>query len=233
VDQTTLKRLAAERAVELVEPGMKIGLGTGSTALLVLEALAARRSHGELADIVGVPTSTETRTRAMELGIPLATLDDEPHLDLTLDGADEVDPDLQLIKGLGGALLWEKIVAAATDRLVIVVDESKLVDRLGTRSPLPVEVVPFGWRTVEAPIRELGGEPRLRETDDGEPFVTDGAHYILDCAFPGGIDDPLAVEARLHALPPVVETGLFLGMADTVVVGGADGVETRRRGGTP
>lgn len=230
--QNELKRRAAERAVELVESGMKLGLGTGSTARFVLEAIAHRRERGELDRIIGVPTSTDTRDYARELGIPLATLDDEPRLDLTLDGADEVDPALDLIKGLGGALLWEKIVAAATDRVVIVIDDSKLVDRLGTRAPLPVEVVPFGWRTLREPLIAMGIDPTLRKMDGGQPFITDGGHYILDCAFPDGIDDPEGVESRLRALPAVVETGLFVGMADTVVVAGAGGVEVRDRNGT-
>lgn len=232
VSQNELKRQAAERAVTLIESGMKLGLGTGSTARLVLEAIAQRRERGELDRIIGVPTSTDTRDYARDLGIPLATLDDEPRLDLTLDGADEVDPALDLIKGLGGALLWEKIVAAATDRLVIVVDDSKLVDRLGTRAPLPVEVVPFGWRTLSAPLADMGVAATLREGDGGAPFVTDGGHYILDCAFPAGIEDPEGVEIRLRALPAVVETGLFVGMADTVVVAGAAGVDVRERSGS-
>lgn len=230
--QDELKRQAAERAVELIEPGMKLGLGTGSTARLVLEAIAARRERGELDDIVGVPTSTDTRDHATRLGIPLTTLAEEPHLDLTVDGADEVDPGLELIKGLGGALLWEKIVASATDRLVIVVDQSKLVDRLGTKSPLPVEVVPFGWQTLLSPIRALGGEPTLRVDGRNEPFVTDGGHYILDCLF-DGIEDPYHVESALHGWPAVVETGLFLGMADAVVVGGSEGPRLMRRGERP
>ena len=230
MDQDELKRQAARTAVEQVEPGMKLGLGTGSTARRVLEAIAERRERGELDGIVGVPTSSDTKEYAAELGIPLATLDEETRLDLTLDGADEVDPELQLVKGLGGALLWEKIVAAATDRLVIVVDQTKLVDRLATRSPLPVEVVSFGWRTLLAPIRELGAEPALRQDRDGEAFITDGGHYILDCTFPTGIADGYEVEAALHALPGVVETGLFLGMADTVVVGTENGPTTLRRG---
>lgn len=230
MSQDELKRQAAERAVELVQSGMTLGLGTGSTARFVLEAIGARREKGELADIVGVPTSSDTRAYATELGIPLVTLDDEPHLDLTLDGADEVDPQLDLIKGLGGALLWEKIVASATDRLVIVVDESKLVERLGTRSPLPIEVIPFGWRTLLNPLRGMGAEPRLRETAAGDPFVTDGGHFILDCAFPDGIDDPDEVEAELCSLPAAVESGLFLGMAQTVVVGKVGGTDLLSRG---
>jgi ribose 5-phosphate isomerase A len=228
--QDELKRQAAERAAGLVEDGMKLGLGTGSTARLVLEALAARRERGQLSSIVGVPTSVDTREQAARLGIPLATLDDEPRLDLTLDGADEVDPGLELIKGLGGALLWEKIVAAASARLVIVADESKLVDRLGTKAPVPVEVVPFGWRTLAQPLTALGAEPRLRTTEDGSPFTTDGGHYILDCRFEAGLDDPYQVEDRIRRMPAVVETGLFLGMAGMVVVAGREGVRILRRG---
>ncbi|MFW5951514.1 MAG: ribose 5-phosphate isomerase A [Gemmatimonadota bacterium] len=210
---------------------MKLGLGTGSTARFVLEAIAARRDRGELEDIVGVPTSAATRTRAQALNIPLATLEEEPRLDLTLDGADEVDPALDLIKGLGGALLWEKIVAGASEHVVIVVDDSKLVGRLGTRSPLPVEVVRFGWRTVVGPVRAMGAEVRLREAD-GTVFLTDGGHFILDCEFPDGIEDPSAVDHRLHALPAVVETGFFLDLAGTVVVGKADGVDVIEREGS-
>jgi ribose 5-phosphate isomerase A len=230
VNRDALKRQAAERAVELVEPGMKLGLGTGSTARFVVEAIAARRDRGELDGIVGVPTSEATRHLAGSLGIPLATLAEEFHLDLTLDGADEVDPALDLIKGLGGALLWEKIVATASDRVVIVVDETKLVDRLGEKSPLPVEVVPFGWRTLLDPLRAMGADFELREDEDGHPYITDGGHFILDCEFPGGLGEPGRIEARLRALPAVVETGLFLGIADLVVVGRPEGAQVRERG---
>ena len=230
MNQDDLKRQAAREAVQQVEPGMMLGLGSGSTARRVLESIAERMDRGELDGIRGVPTSSDTREYAGELGIPLATLDDVTRLDLTLDGADEVDPELQLIKGLGGAFLWEKIVAAVTDRLVIVVDQTKLVDRLGTRSPVPVEVVSFGWRTLLAPIRALGAEPELRENRDGDAVITDGGHYILDCTFEAGIDDPWEVEAAFHALPGVVETGLFLNMAETVVVGTENGPRQLRRG---
>jgi ribose 5-phosphate isomerase A len=230
VNQDELKRRAAERAADLVEDGMKLGLGTGSTARLVLEAIAARRRRGELPDIVGVATSTDTRDHAARLDIPITTIDDQFRLDLTLDGADEVDPALDLIKGLGGALLWEKIVASASARLVIVVDGSKRVERLGTKAPLPVEVVPFGWRTTFDPVRSVGAEPDLRLRPDGSPFVTDGGHYIVDCRFPGGIDAVREVEGRLLRCPAVVDTGLFLGMAETVIVAEAGGVELLRRG---
>lgn len=226
------KQAAAERAVDFVEEGMRVGLGTGSTARLFLEALAARRGRGELADIVGVPTSVDTEERARALGIPLTSLEQVTTLDLVVDGADEVDGELRLIKGLGGALLWEKIVASAADRMVVMVDDSKLVERLGAKGPLPVEVVPFGWPVHVPALGELGAEAELRTRPDGAPFVTDGGHYILDCRFPDGISDPEALERALQARPGVVETGLFLGMASAVVVGGDDGVrvlEARRQ----
>ncbi len=208
---------------------MRLGLGTGSTVRHVLDVLGERRAAGELARIVGVPTSRRTADLAAGLGIPLTTLDDVDQLDLTLDGADEVDGELALIKGLGGALLWEKIVAAASASFVVVVDERKLVRRLGERAPLPVEVVPFGWRTHLGAVRAAGGEPVLRE-EGGAPYRTDGGHYILDCRFAGGIEDAEELEAALRMRPGVVETGLFLGMADAVVVGRDDGrTEVMRR----
>lgn len=218
------KRQAAERALAMVEDGMVLGLGTGSTARHVVELLAEHRAAGRLRNVVGVVTSRQTERHAREHGIPLAELDDRVRPHLTLDGADEVDPALNLIKGHGGALLWEKIVAAASGRLVIVVDESKLVSRLGERFAVPVEVVPFGWRVLLEPFRRLGAEPTLRTGPDGSPFVTDGGHYLIDCAFPGGIPDPAALERALRSHVGVVETGLFLGMASAVVVAGATGV---------
>lgn len=217
------KRRAAERAVEFVEDGMVLGLGTGSTARHVLDVLAERLNAGELRGITGVPTSRETERLARERGIPLVTLEEEPRLDLAIDGADEVDPDINLIKGLGGALLWEKIVATASDRLVIVVDESKRVDRLGEKAPVPVEVVPFGWATHLSYLDLLGAEATLRRTSTGEPFVTDGGHYLLDCRFEDGLLDPEMLERELRHRVGVVETGLFLAMADVVVVGGEEG----------
>lgn len=218
------KRQAAERAVAMVEDGMVLGLGTGSTAWHVVELLAEQRAAGRLRDVVGVVTSRRTEEHARARGIPIVALDDRVRPDLTLDGADEVDPELNLIKGHGGALLWEKIVAAASGRLVIVVDESKLVSRLGERFAVPVEVVPFGWRVLLEPFRRLGAEPTLRTGPDGSPFVTDGGHYLIDCAFHGGIPDPAALERALRSHVGVVETGLFLGMASAVVVAGATGV---------
>jgi ribose 5-phosphate isomerase A len=214
------KRRAAERAVELVQDGMKLGLGTGSTARHVLHVLAERRARGELRDIVGVSTSSATEQEARALGIPTATLNEVLTLDLGIDGADEVDPFLDLIKGLGGALLWEKIVANACREFVVVVDESKIVERLGLRVPLPVEVVSFGWQTHIEVLRDLQAEAVLRCHANGEPLVTDGGHYILDCKFANGIDDPAAIDAALKSRPGVVETGLFVDLASKVIVAG-------------
>ena len=203
---------------------MKLGLGTGSTARHVLQVIAERRQRGELDDIVGVPTSRATEYLARELGIPISTLDQTPQLDLAIDGTDEADPDLNLIKGLGGALLWEKIVASAADTFVIVCDESKLVNRLGEKAPLPIEVVPFAYQIHMPFLEDLGGRPKLREKD-GKPFVTDGGHYIIDCHFDDGISDAIQLEAELKHHPGVVETGLFLNMADSVIVAAAGGIK--------
>jgi ribose 5-phosphate isomerase A len=213
------KRDAAERAVHRVKSGMVVGLGSGSTAAFAVEAIGRLVAEGVLRDIVGIPTSRDTEALARRCGIPLTTLDQHPVVDVTIDGADEVDPAGNLIKGGGGALLWEKVVAAATRTYVIVVDDSKLVERLGERFALPVEVMPFGWRTHLAAIRELGAEPTRRPRADGEPYLTDGGHYLLDCRFPGGIADVRQVDLALHARPGVVETGLFLDMRPEVVVG--------------
>lgn len=218
-----MKRKAAERAVEFVESGMILGLGTGSTVLHALRRLAVLINHGTLRDIAGVPTSDLTARLAREFGIPLTTLNEHPQLDLAIDGADEVDSDLNLIKGLGGALLREKIVAAASRQLIIIVDDTKLVSQLGTRAPLPVEVVPFGWQLHMPYLERLGAKPALRRTADGEPYLTDGGHYIIDCQF-AGIDNPQILSNALNAQPGIVENGLFLDMADIVVVGAPDGV---------
>jgi ribose 5-phosphate isomerase A len=224
-----LKRAAAEKAVDLVQNGMKLGLGTGSTARHVLELLAERQQRGELRNIVGVPTSRDTARHAIDLGIKVSTLDDTPELDLGIDGADEVDSDLNLIKGMGGALLWEKIVAAACKRFVVVVDDSKLVKRLGTKGPLPIEVVPFGWSTQLRVLGRLGARAILRRNPDGSAFVTDSGHHIIDCAFSDGILKPQELDAKLHMRPGIVETGLFLGLASTVVVAGEKGSHVLER----
>jgi ribose 5-phosphate isomerase A len=214
------KRAAALKAVALVRSGMALGLGTGSTARFAVEEIGRRLRQGELKGIVGVPTSVATREQAAALGIPLTTLEERPSLDLTIDGADEVDPQGDLIKGHGGAMLWEKIVASASKKLVIVVDQAKLVKRLGSTRPLPVEVARFGWRTHEAAIRELGATPTLKRDDLGQPVRTDEGHYIIQCAFPGGIPDAELVERSLKRRAGVVETGLFLGFHPEVVIGG-------------
>lgn len=213
------KRDAAVRAAALVRPGMVVGLGSGSTALLAVEEIARRLVAGALRDVVGVPTSRATADLARARGIPLTGLERHPMVDLTIDGADEVGPGGDLLKGAGGALLREKIVAAASRRLVIVVDETKRVERLGTRSALPVEVAAFGWSIHEAAVRGLGGEPVLRKDAAGRPYETDEGHFILDCRFPGGIADARAVDRALKARPGVVETGLFLGFSPEVIVG--------------
>ena len=214
------KRAAAERAVDFVESGMRLGLGTGSTAKHVLDVLSERLRDGSLRDIAGVPTSRATADYAKALGLPLLDLDDVQRLDLAIDGADEVDPRLDLIKGLGGALLWEKIVESAADRFIVVVDESKLVSRLGEKAPVPVEVVPFGWRSLLPHFTAAGARPELRRAG-ADPFVTDGGHHIVDCHFDGGLDDAPATAARLRERAGVVETGMFIGMATAVVVAGA------------
>ena len=226
-----LKRAAAERAGERVSAGMRVGLGTGSTVAHFLDVLGERVARGELAGLVGVPTSVRTAERARELGIRLAELHEAEPLDLTVDGADEVDPGLDLVKGLGGALLREKMVAQASERLVIMVDESKRVRRLGARSALPVEVTRFGWQSHVPFLRELGCEPTLRLGADRGPYLTDNGNYVLDCRFPGGMENPGAVEDALRRRAGVVESGLFLGMASAVIVAGADGIEVLERGG--
>ncbi len=223
-----LKRQAAEAAIGLVKPGMKLGLGTGSTARHFIDLLGARVKGG--LDVLCVPTSEATRLQAAGLGIPLTTLDETPSLHLTVDGADELDDELRLIKGGGGALLREKIVAAASERLVIIADSSKLVVALGA-FPLPVEVVRFGYVATRNMIQDFAtqvgcqGDIKLRVGRDNQPFVTDGGNYIYDCAF-GEIEEPELLDESLKMVPGVVENGLFLGLADTAFIAGPDGVTT-------
>ncbi len=218
---TDLKRIAGEAAAARVQSGQLLGLGTGSTVRFFLEALAKRVAAGEVADVVGVPTSEATAEKARALKLPLASLDECPELDLCVDGADEVDPVLNLIKGLGGALLREKIVAAASARFWVIVDESKRVEALGQKAPLPVEVLPFGWRPTARAIERLGAEVTLR-TKRGAPVVTDQDNLLLDCRFPS-LEDPHALACELDALPGVLGHGLFLGMAHGAIVGTGDG----------
>ena len=217
-----MKRAAALRAVAEVKPGMVVGLGSGSTAEIAVELLGAKVAAG--LSIVGIPTSERTRALAERIGIPLTGFDAHPRIDLVIDGADQVEQGtLNLIKGLGGALLREKIVAASARRMIVVVDSAKLVAKLGGQTPLPVEIAAFGWRSTIDRLQAEGYHPTLRATD-GRPFTTDGGNHIADCAI-ASIDDPMRLAAKLHALPGVVETGLFIGMASKVIVGGPQGVE--------
>jgi ribose 5-phosphate isomerase A len=219
------KREAAAGALDFVRAGMRLGLGTGSTARPFVEMLGERVRAG--LDVIAVPTSETTRAQAEQCGIPLTTLDDTPELDLTVDGADEIGPDLTLIKGGGGALLREKIVAAASARMVVIADSSKWVAMLG-RFPLPIEVVPFGLgateRAIAAAIAATGhsGPLKLRRDSAGHAFVTDGGHFILDAALQK-IADPRSLGARLTAIPGVVEHGLFIGLAHVAVIAGPEG----------
>jgi ribose 5-phosphate isomerase A len=221
------KRLAAARAVELVMPGMKLGLGTGSTAAHFVALLGKKVAQG--LQVVGVPTSERTREQAEKLNIPLSTLDETPQLDLTIDGADEFDPQMRLIKGGGAALLREKIVAAASTRLVVVTDRSKQVNVLG-KFPLPVEVDRFGLESSRLHVIAAGkaygcsGEVKLRRTADGHVLVTDGGHAILDCHF-GAIPDADGLAQALNVIPGVVEHGLFIGLARAVIVADEAGLE--------
>ena len=218
-----LKQEAGGRAVDFVESGMVVGLGHGSTAIFAVRCIAQLLREGRLQDVLGVPCSRQVEAKARELGIPLTTLDQHPTVDLTIDGADEIDPDLNLIKGGGGALLREKIVAQASRREIIVVDESKLSPALGTHWPVPVEVTPFGWRTQSAYLESLGAQATLRIENDGTPFRTDQGNLILDCHF-GPISDPNQLAARMNQRAGIVEHGLFLGLATDVIVASAEGV---------
>lgn len=217
-----VKEVAGRRASGLVESGMTLGLGTGSTVHYFLVALAERIARERLA-VRGVPTSLDTERKARELGIPLATLDEVDHLDLTVDGADEIDRSFDMIKGGGGALLREKVVAASSRRVAIVVGANKVVDRLGTTFSLPVEVVPFALHAVERALARLGCVPTLRTAPGGGTYATDNHNAILDCRFGRGIDDPPLLERAIDAIPGVVESGLFIGLAHVRLVGRPDG----------
>jgi ribose 5-phosphate isomerase A len=221
------KQIAAESAVELVKGGMVIGLGSGSTAEIAIRILGEKVKNG--LQIIGVPTSHKSEEIARALGMRLATLEDYPELDLTIDGADEVElGSLDLIKGRGGALLREKIVASSSRQLIIVVDESKIVKKLGSHGEVPVEIVSFGWQSTAHRLEELGWNPVLRSQAGGGPFVTDGGHYILDCSFEKGLSIQ-SKAAQLHDTVGVVEHGMFLGMATEVHVGSATGVRVLRK----
>jgi ribose 5-phosphate isomerase A len=225
--QAADKRAAGEWAAGLVRSGMVVGLGTGSTADHAVRRLAERLRFGDLADVVGIPTSNQVAFRARQLGIPLTTLETHPVIDLTIDGADEVDPCYNLIKGGGGALLREKIVAQASQREVIVVDGTKRSQRLGTRHSLPVEVVDFGWRPEALHLASLGGRVRMRTAADGWPFRTDQGNLILDAEL-GPIDDPRALADSLLGRAGVVEVGLFCGLVSDLVVATPAGIDHQR-----
>lgn len=230
MNRDALKRAAALRAIEEVEDGMVLGLGSGSTAEFAVEALGKRVAQG--LEIVAIPTSERTAALARRLGVRTSSFAEHRQLDLTIDGADEVERGtLDLIKGKGGALLREKIVAAASARLVIVVDSGKLVDRLGERSPVPVEVAAFGWEATAFALEKLGSIPRLRTVASGEPFLTDGGNLILDCDF-GPIDAAAALEARIATTVGAIESGLFVGRTSAVVMASEEGVAMLKGGPT-
>lgn len=225
MDAEALKRQAALTAIDYVKAGMMVGLGTGSTARHVILGLGERVKAG--LRITAIPTSQETAQLAREAGVPLLDAEDAWTLDVAIDGADQVDPQLNLIKGGGGALLKEKIVAAAARQFIVVVDRSKRVPVLGETFPLPVEVVRFGWRSTARELERWGLKPARRERD-GRPFVTESGHYILDLRT-GPITQPAELERRLNLLPGVVETGLFVGRTDVLIVGTPDGVQLESR----
>lgn len=219
------KKRAADNALELIRDGQIVGLGTGSTAKFAIEGLGKLVREG--LSVKGVPTSLATESMAMQLGIPLVNLNQAGTIDITLDGADEVDSNFNMIKGGGGALTREKLVALASTKRVILVDESKLVSRLGESRQLPVEVLPFSWTMSARLITGLGCVANLRRQGEA-PFVTDNGNHILDCEF-GPIEDPAALEKRIKILPGVIDSGLFIGIADTLVIGFEDRVEIRER----
>ncbi len=228
MDAAEMKKIVAEKAVDtFVKDGMNVGLGTGSTAYFAIKRIGQLVADGY--DLTCVATSVQSENLARESGIRVVDLDEVDKLDVTIDGADEVDPKMQLVKGLGGALLREKIVAAATVREVIIVDESKLVEKLGTKAPLPVEVLRFGHEHTRYALERQGCKPELRMRD-GEPFVTDGGNYIYDCRFPEGISNPFFLESRIDVIPGVVENGLFLNTAFDVLVSRQDGTVSRMSG---
>ena len=226
--QDELKQKAAHRAVEFIESGMIVGLGTGSTTEFAVRRIAERLRSGDLKNIVGIPTSIRTQKLAGELNIPLCGLDDQPDIDVTIDGADEVDPQLNLIKGGGGALLREKVVAQASRRNIIIVDESKLSPCLGARWALPIEVISFAVKTEEIFLKSLGASVTLRTEAEGQPVKTDQNNFILDANL-GEMADPHGIAVELNGRAGIVEHGLFLGLASDVIVAAEDGIRHLKR----
>ena len=226
--QDELKKKAAFRAVDFIDSGMVVGLGTGSTANFAIERIGEKIQSGDLQNIIGIPTSERTAILARKLNIPLADLEAQPSIDLTIDGADEVDPDLNVIKGGGGALLIEKIIAQASRRNIIIVDESKLSPQLGTKWALPIEVVPFAHRTEKIFLESIGGSVSLRVDDSNAPYLTNQNNYILDTNF-GPISDPGGLVARLNQRAGIIEHGLFLALATDVIVAAAKEIRHLKR----
>jgi ribose 5-phosphate isomerase A len=222
------KQRAGEAALQYVKSGMILGLGTGSTAKFFIQAVASALRSGALRDIRAVPTSVNSERLARESGLPIVSFAQVSQIDLTVDGADEIAPGLALIKGLGGALLREKLVAQNSKRLVIIADPTKLVDKLGTKSPLPVEVTPFGSEASERFLKSLGCVPTLRRHADGAVYLTDNGNYIFDCKFPH-IDDPKSLDCKLAARSGIVESGLFLNMADLAIIADDSSIRTISR----
>lgn len=220
------KQAAGESAARLVRPGMKVGLGTGSTVHHTIVAVGEAWRRGELDGLKVVPTSEATAALSRQYGLQLVDLSDYPELDLTVDGADEVDPQMQLLKGAGGALLREKIVARASRAMVVVVDSKKVTSKLGTLAALPVEVDPFGWKATQRHLARLGCDTRLRLGADGSAYRTDGGHHIIDCRWAAGIDHAEALQERIRRIPGALECGLFVGIAQHVIIAGEGGIRT-------
>lgn len=225
MDTKRLKQMAAEEAVKGIQPGAIVGLGTGSTVYHVLLALGKKVNDG--LNVIGIATSRQTETISADQGIPLSTLAEYPVIDVTIDGADEIDANLNLIKGGGGALVREKIIAHASKRLVIVADEGKLVSVLGTTFALPVEILRFGWEATQMAVNRICGKSTLRHSGE-KPFVSDNGNYILDCHFEA-IRQPAEIESQLNNLPGVVENGLFVNRADRAIIGAASGIEIQAK----
>jgi ribose 5-phosphate isomerase A len=224
---TDSKRIAGRRAADQVQSGTLVGLGTGSTVFFTLERLG-ERIRDEGLEIRGLPTSKDTETKARGFGIPLTSLDTVEQLDLTIDGADEIDGAFRMIKGGGGALLREKVVASLSKRVIIIVHAAKVVENLGTTFALPIELVPFARAPIARSLKALGCNPLLRVDQNGQPYHTDNGNEILDCAFEGGIADPEALALALAGIPGIVESGLFLGLCDQVIIGHENGEVTTR-----
>lgn len=225
------KQRAAEAALKYVKSGTVIGLGTGSTADCFIRALGTALKSGQLKEVAGVPTSIASDRLAREMGIRIVALKDHPQLDIAVDGADEVDPHLNMIKGLGGALLREKIIAQAAKRMIVIADESKIVDVLGTKAPLPIEVAAFSHEIHAEQFLQLGGAPALRRTADGSIYTTDNGNYIYDCKF-AAIHDPQTLQSAIRDRAGVVDTGLFINIATVAIIGNESGVRTIERRST-